>query len=64
MFFGRYDGPYSFLKSSEEFYLKDCIVPSFFEYDLDKFVCAVHNDPYKNYIQLIDRSKKKVTTKV
>jgi len=64
MFFGKYDGSYSFVENSEEFYFKNCVVPSFFEYDLDKFVCAVFNDPNKNYIQLINRSKKEETTKV
>jgi len=64
LFFGGYDKSYSisFAENKEESYFNERNVRSFFEYELDKFVCAICKD--KNYIQLIDRSNKQITTKV
>jgi len=64
LFFGRYDGSYSFVENNEESYFKGSLVLSFFEYDFDKFACAVFNDPNKHYIQLIDRNLKEIIKKV
>jgi len=58
MFFGRHDGSYSFVENKEDIYFNGCDVRNFFEHELDKFVCAIYNDPEKKSIQLIDRSKK------
>jgi len=64
MFFGRHDGSFSFAENKEESYFQERKVKSFFEYEVDKVVCAVFNDREKNYIQLIDRSKKEITLKL
>jgi len=62
MFFGRYDGSFSFAENKEELYFKGRMVTTFFEYEIDKFVCGIFNDT--DYVQLIDRSKKEITIKV
>jgi len=64
LFFGRYDKSYFFAEKKEESYFNSFNVPSFFEYELDKFVCAIQNDRDNNYIQLFDRRNKAITTKV
>jgi len=64
LFFGRYDKFCSFAENKEESYFNGCDVTSFFEYEVDKFVCAICNDPENNYIQIIDRTKKGKITKV
>jgi len=56
MFFGNYDETFSFAENREEFYFIGRNVPSFFEYEVDKFVCGIWND--LEYVQVIDRSKK------
>jgi len=75
LFFGTYDKSFSFAENNEESYFNGSPVTSFFEYEVDKLICAACYDPEKyiksiiayitsNYIQIIDRSKKQVTIKV
>jgi len=62
--FGSYDESHNFTENKDEMYFNSCTVTSFYEYDLDKFVCAICNDSNENYVQLIDRGTKDITVKV
>jgi len=66
MYFGKFDEGHSFIENKDESYLGGYDVSSFFEFDLDKFVCTVKDDSDENefYVQLLDRGVKEVIVKV